>query len=247
MFGSATKVRTSAKNFYGHLIEPFSQGDWNEGVGAIMDQIPEAANGICKSLCMHWVAHHATDAPGRFSDVARLRGPGTRRNGGYFDGVGMVIKQVDYARALGAIPARERNEAKDRFIDEFLRQHGIVRQMNIKHPTRNLAPSRFKPGNSAPVNLWFGRQLATHVVGSHSKDYWSYKIISVHGRAGGHAVAAFVGADALFFDPNYGIFYFKKASDFRLWLGEPGGFYWESNYVQEIGNDFVIKSYAPSR
>jgi YopT-type cysteine protease-like protein len=245
MFGSVAKVRFTAQIFKGYLIEAFSQGDWNEGVGPIMAQIPEAARGVCKSLCMHWVAHHATDAPGRFSDVARLHGPGTRRNGGHYAGVGMALTQLDYARALGTAAVQDREQAKDQFTDDFLRRSGIVRQMNIKHPTRNLSPSRFKPGNNRAVNTWFGRQLATHIVGSHSKDYWSYKIISIHGRAGGHAVAAFVGADAMFFDPNYGIFYFKKADDFRQWFGEPGGFYWESNYVREIGDDFVIKSYAP--
>lgn len=247
MFGSEAKVRFTAQIFNGQLLEPFSQGDWNQGLGRIMNQIPEAANGICKALCMHWVAHHANDVPGSFSDTARLAGPGGRRGAGDFAGVGIVLTQLAYARALGgAVPATA-EQVKDQFTDNFLQQRGIVRQMNIKHPTRNLSPARHKLGNSRTVNTWFGRQLARGIVGSHGRDYWSYKIISIHGQAGGHAVAAFVAADAVFFDPNYGIFYFDKADDFRQWFGEPGGYYWESNYVRELGDDFVIKSYAPSR
>jgi hypothetical protein len=246
MFGTVTKVRYSATVFKGHLLEAFSQGDWNEGLGPIMDQIPEAANGVCKSLCMHWVAHHANDVPSSFASVARSMGSGARRRGGVYAGVGMALTQLAYVDALQGAQGNHQ-QVKDRFTDDFLRQHGIVRQMNIKHPTRNLSRGGIKFGNSRTVNTWFGRHMADRIVGSHGRDYWSYKIISVHGRAGGHAIAAFVAADAVFFDPNYGVFYFSKASDFRSWFGEPGGFYWESGYVHELGDDFVIKSYAKGR
>ncbi len=249
MFGTTATVRGTARIFKGHLIEPFSQGDWGEGLGAIMGQIPEANRGICKSLCMNWVAHHANDEPGSFSELARSAGTGRRRFAGHFAGVGMALNQLAYGDALDAVPATasaaDFDLAKDQFTDDFLRRRGIVRQMNMKHPTRNLSPSMHKlMGNSRAVNTWFGRQLATSIVGSHSAGYWSYKIISIHGPVGGHAVAAFVGADAMFFDPNYGIFYFEKSDDFRRWFGEPGGFYWESRYVRYLGDDFVIKSYA---
>lgn len=244
MFGSEAKVRFTAQIFKGQLLEPFSQGDWNQGLGRIMAQIPEAANGICKSLCMHWVAHHANDEAGRFSDAARQMGSGGRRGAGDFGGVGIVLNQMAYGNALAAALPGTVAQVKDQFTDDFLRKRGIVRQMNIKHPSRNLTPPGLKLGTSRTVSTAFGRQLASRIVGHHSAGYWTYKIISIHGQAGGHAVAAFVGDDALFFDPNYGIFYFDKADDFRQWFGEPGGFYWESNYVRELGDDFAIKSYA---
>ena len=246
MFGSEAKVRFSAEIFKGHVIEKFSQGDRNQGLGRIMDQLPEASNGVCKALCMHWVAHHANDKPGRFSDVARSTGQGSARQGGNWGGAGMVVTQLAYGDAIRNAPRANRDQAKDQFTDDFLRKQGILRQMNIKYPTQNLSPTTHKIGSSKKMDTWFGRKLAEKIVGIHSANYWSYKIISLHGRAGGHAVAAFVGADAMFFDPNYGIFYFDKADKFRLWFGEPGGFYWSSGYVEELGNDFVIKSYAKS-
>lgn len=239
MFGSEAKVHFSARMFKGHVIEKFNQGDRITGLGRVMDQIPEAANGVCKALCMHWVDHHANDLPGRFSVLAR----GMSHSMGY-GGVGMAVTQLAYAKALRGVPAADREHAKDQFTDDFLRKRGILRQMNIKYPTRNLSPGGRKVLNSKTMNIWFGRNLAKKIVGIHSANYWSYKIISLHGRAGGHAVAAFIGADAMFFDPNYGIFYFEKADNFREWIGEPGGFYWASGYVDELGADFVIKSYA---
>lgn len=250
MFGLPATVRGTARIFNGHLIEPFSQGDLAEGLGAIMRLIPQTRRGICKSLCMNWVAHHANDEPGRFSDVARSAGSGRMRVGGRLDGVAMALSQLDYADALRALPATAQKAdvdlTKDQFTDDFLRQRGIVRQMNMKDPAHNLTPSGLKLGlgNTRTVNTWFGRQLANSIVGSHSARYWSYKIISIHGPVGGHAIAAFVGADAMFFDPNYGIFYFERSDDFRRWFGEPGGFYWESRYVHHLGDDFTIKSYA---
>lgn len=252
MFGSTAYVRGSVDLFGGQLLEPFDQGDWGEGLGAIMALIPRAARGVCKSLCMGWVAHHANDRPGLFSEVARTMGSGSSRSGGLFEGVALAFNQLDYADALAALPGNathhDRDLAKDQFTDEYLRRHGVVPQMKWHDSTQHLSMSMnrgpFRP--NLRVKSWFGRQLGSAVVGDHSATWWSYKIISIHGAAGGHAIAAFVGADAVFFDPNYGIFYFKRAADFRRWLGDPGGFYWVSNYVNRLGDDFVIKSYAKS-
>jgi hypothetical protein len=246
MIGLKATVRGTAQNFEGNLIDAFDQYDVAEGLGFIMGQIPEVRHGVCKSLCMNWVAHHANEVPGRFSDVARSMGSGNRRNGGYYTGVGMALDQMDYAAALMATPNRtEYNRTKDQFTDDFLRKRGVVRQMKISNPALNLSPSRIKMG--APgraVNIAFGRQIAAGIVGDHTAGNWSYKIISIHGSAGGHAIAAFVGADAVFFDPNYGIFYFEKSANFQRWFGEPGGFYWKTRYHRYLGNDFSIKSYA---
>lgn len=153
MFGSEAKVRFTAQIFKGQLLEPFSQGDWNQGLGRT------------------W----------------------------------------------------------------------------IRSPRRPTASARRCACIGSPTSQRRARQLLRHgAAGGHGRDSWSYKIISIHGQAGGHAVAAFVAADAVFFDPNHGIFYFDQADDFRQWFGEPGGYYWESNYVRELGDDFTIKSYAPS-
>lgn len=248
MFGSPAIVRGTAEIFKGHLLEAFNQGDRAEGLGTVMGEIPEAAQGVCKSLCMHWVAHHANDEPGRFSDVARAMGSGARapRRGGYYNGVGMALTQIAYTDALRRVANHaDYNRAKDQFTDDFLRSRGILRQMKISNPALNMTPPKMKIGVPGRwVNSAFAWRLGEAIVGKHTADYWSYKIISIHGRAGGHAVAAFVGADAVFFDPNYGLFYFKKADDFRRWFSAPGGFYWESGYVDELGDDCVIKSYA---
>ncbi len=250
MLGHPDTVRGTAKRWNGFLLEAFNQADWNEGVGQVMDQIPEASQGICKSLCMNWVAHHATEQTGSFAKLARSSGTASKRGGGNFTGVSMALNQVDYGKALAAIPASASASryamAKDQFTDDFLIKKGIARQMKITNPAENLSRSEVKSKSGVlGVDIKFGKSLADSVVGAHTGGYWSYKIISIHGSAGGHAIAAFVGADAVFFDPNYGIFYFEKASDFKGWLGLPGGFYWTSNYVKHLGGDFVIKSYAP--
>ncbi len=247
MFGQADIVRGTAKKWNGVLLEAFNQGDWNEGVAQVMDQIPESSQGICKSLCMNWVAHHATEQTGSFAKLARSSGNSNKRGGGNFTGASFALNQVAYGKALDSARTQtEYEKAKDQFTDDFLRQKGVIRQMNITNPAENLSRSEARSKSGVlGSDIKFGKSLANSVVGAHSKGYWSYKIISIHGSAGGHAIAAFVGADAVFFDPNYGIFYFEKASDFQGWLGQPGGFYWTSNYVKHLGGDFVIKSYAP--
>lgn len=260
MFGSTAIVRGTVGNFGGYLIEAFNQGDRAEGLGDIMRLMPEVDEGVCKSLCMHWVAHHANDVPKSFSEVARSMATGGKRSGGRYGGVAVALNQLAYERALSACANRgDYNRTKDQFTDNFLRGHKIRRQMNIANPALNLTlagfkappglrppPGRRNPAASPMTQIKFGKQLGDAIVGNHSGRYWSYKIISIHGSVGGHAVAAFVGDDAMFFDPNYGIFYFENADDFRRWMGEPGGFYWTSNYVRHLGDDFVIKSYAKS-
>ena len=246
MFGSTAIVRGTARIFNGHLIEAFDQGDRMEGLGTIMAQIPETRQGVCKSLCMHWVAHHANDVPQSFAEAARAMGSGMQRSGGYFTGVAIALNQLKYSDALRACANHtDYNRTKDQFTDDFLRRHGILRQMKISNPALNLSPPGMKIGRpSRRVDTAFAWRMARAIVGKHSAGYWSYKIISIHGPVGGHAVAAFVGDDAMFFDPNYGIFYFENADHFRRWFSEPGGFYWSSNYVRHLGDDFVIKSYA---
>ncbi len=260
MFGDSAIVRGTAGRYKGHVIERFSQGSFSEGLGHLMHQNPEVSSGICKSLCMHWVAHHANDEPGRFSDAARQMGSRGRHLGGKFAGVIMAMDQLRYAAALKALPrgasAAAYDRAKDKFTDEFLREQGIVRQMKMHDKSINLSLSDFKfEAPSMAVDTAFGWEVANSIAGMkkvgggayrHHAGHWSYKIISLHGRAGGHAVAAFVGADAMFFDPNYGVFYFPYLNDFRRWFGAPGGFYWATNYVKELGSDFTIKSYAKS-
>ena len=247
MFGSPEVVRGTARIFNGYLIEAFNQGDRVEGVGNIMRALPETSDGICKSLCMNWIAHHANDVPTSFAEAAKAMVSGANlRSGGNYSGVAMALNQLAYGRALDkARTWAEATRIKDAFTDEFLRKRGILRQMKISNPARNLVNPGLKPGrNNRAVDTAFAWRLAKAIVGKHSAGYWSYKLISLHGPAGGHALAAFVGADAMFFDPNYGIFYFEKAADFEKWFGAPGGFYWESGYVKELGNDYVIKSYA---
>lgn len=262
MFGSTAIVRGTVKNFKGHLIEAFQQGDDLEGLGQIMRHIPGTENGVCKSLCMNWIDHHANDKKGAFTDVARSMGSGHRRGGGNYAGVIMALDQVDYANAvLSTTSPGEYYRAKDKFTDEFLLKCGIRRQMKISNPALNLSPPGVKkprPSKSLfqrlgfntgrsnrALNASYARNMAQSIVGVHSVHYWSYKIISIHGSAGSHAIAAFVGADAMFFDPNYGIFYFEKASDFQNWFGAPGGFFWETGYIKHLCDDYVIKSYAP--
>ncbi len=247
MFGTPAVVRGTARIFNGHLIEAFNQGDRVEGVGNIMRAIPETNDGICKSLCMNWVAHHANDTPTTFAAAAKAMGrQGNLRSGGNYSGVAMALNQLAYGKALDKARSwAEAGRIKDAFTDEFLRKHGILRQMKISNPALNLTSPGMKVGRATrAVNTAFAWRLARAIVGNHSARYWSYKIISLHGSAGGHAVAAFVGADAMFFDPNYGIFYFEKAADFLKWFGAPGGYYWESEYVKHLGDDYVIKSYA---
>ncbi|WP_282609534.1 YopT-type cysteine protease domain-containing protein [Pelagibius sp. Alg239-R121] len=247
MLGDTQTVRGTAKKWNGFLLEPFDQGDWNEGIGRVMKEIPESSQGICKSLAMNWVAHHATEQTGSFAVLARSSGRGSRRGGGNYTGVSMALNQVAYGEALDSATSPCRYEqAKDKFTDDFLRKKGIIRQMKITNPVENLSRAEIKKTpTTLGADIKFAKSLAASVVGVHAKNYWSYKIISLHGCAGGHAVAAFIGADAVFFDPNYGIFYFEKVNDFKDWLGLPGGFYWTSKYFEYLGSDFVIKSYAP--
>ena len=238
MFGSEARVLRSARIFGGHVIERFNQGTTTRGMRRITEQIPEASTGVCKALCMHWVAHHANDKPGSFSSVALQAG-----QRGRYGGVNIVLTQLDYVRALVGANATNSERLKDQFTDDFLRKEGLIRQMNIKYPMNNLTVGGNK---NSKAGVWLGREIGKKIIANHSANYWSHKIISLYGRAGAHAVAAFVGADAMFFDPNFGIFYFEHAYNFRQWFGEPSGFYWASGYTEILGADYVIKSYAKS-
>lgn len=244
-FGSRQIVRNSVTYFRGHLYEAFAQGSQSEGLWTAMRQIPGTQTGVCKSLCMYWVAHHASDDSTPFSQYARQFGnPGAgRRAAGNFTGAGIALNQVNYGNFIAAATsAAAYEQLKDTYTDTFLERWGVIRQ-KCPHDGSILGGAQTRHLLVGPRR--FGQMLASAIVGHHSAGYWSYKIVSLHGRAGGHAVCAFVGADAMFFDPNYGIFYFDNKDNFKFWIEQPGGFYDLSGYYQELGDDFVIKSYAP--
>ena len=60
--------------------------------------------------------------------------------------------------------------------------------------------------------------LASDLASSMKNGTGSYRTIGIWGPGGAHAMAAWVGQDVAFFDPNFGEFWFEKSGDFINWF-----------------------------
>ena len=87
---------------------------------------------------------------------------------------------------------------------------------------------------------------AGHLLGSYLNEDWlaskgsgSYVLISIMGN-GGHAMAAYIGNDIAFFDPNYGEFWFPTHLQFFQFFMN---FWRSSGYYQDF-DKFYLMPYA---
>jgi hypothetical protein len=70
-----------------------------------------------------------------------------------------------------------------------------------------------------------------------------YKLISIRGVGGGHAICGYVtSAEALFFDPNFGEITFFTPMNLGYWFVD----WWKSCdfYVQQLGQRGLVRTYA---
>jgi hypothetical protein len=71
----------------------------------------------------------------------------------------------------------------------------------------------------------------------------TYKMIGIYGKnSGAHCMAAFVGTDAVFFDPNFGEFYFPSRDDLARFIG--ADFWKKSWYDRMLAGRYTLRDYA---
>jgi len=248
------RVQDAAQRYNGSCIFPFSQ--CLEPVSSMIGKSKVTEDGICQALSEMWVVHHAHD--------------GSLWNWLYRGGQlrSSALAQIAYNFSLGSGIASGQSYAitdQDMNSDLWLMQHGIRRRTNalpqmtnrfvggkmqrVAQAGRSLTTGSredsgiFSSLCSYDVGIKLGRALVSgSMVTNMGQGDGTYRILAARGRAGGHTMAAFVGSDAVFFDPNFGEFYFPDRADLARFIG--ADFWGKSWYSVILSQSYEIRDYA---
>lgn len=218
---TAASVRESVAAFNGNVTWEYSQGDWATLKIIMTNSVSRW--GICKSLSAQWIVDHAYGG----SLVNRVMGANGKINES-------AIKKIkaDFIEVTGP------GKSQAALTADWLMRRGILRR--AKSLTYSLDRPRTVNGQ---VVSFVGRTSERGDMGTTPKDnaatpneiasalraIWqrekrvrlggSYCQIDFAGSGSmGHAVAAWIGQDALFFDPNNGEYWFEDPAQFVAWF-----------------------------
>jgi hypothetical protein len=181
-------------------------------------------NGVCKALCTYWIATHATDED--FWGWLQRDGGIIRVAQASF----IIDAHVSY---LGEIETG-RNAAGEAWERTRLGAYDVIPQ------GYDGARKEFSVNQLTPYMR--GHLLAARIAPDRRR--WGYKSISVYrGGQRGHSLAAWVGNDVLFFDPNFGEFWFEDVRNFKKWFAQ----YWTiTGNGKRYDRDYIVRSWGKS-
>ena len=194
---------------------------------------PGTSGGICDALSAHWIKHHS--------------GGGSMWSWLYPNDQ-LDLHRLDRVLALQAAGVAD-DAVQDRVTEAFLARCRVVpRQTNHIAIARQFGPRRVVRGLSVPTRVEgqsyvynaFG--LARAIAQETTLGEGCYKRISISGRGGAHSMAAWVAQDVMFFDPNYGEFWFETRARFISWFCT--AFWYMSPYAAGLSGDYELRSYA---
>lgn len=219
------RVRNSASEFNGYCTWHFSQ--IKSPVAKVLAADKETSGGICEMLSAKWILCHA--------------------NGGSLatwlskDGQSVAKEDIDASKIrilmqLFLVGSEMNTDyilgESDRFghVDQtgatnrWLAAKGVVQRKSIKPMTFLNAgsvniPIKKKGSRSGGDRATYAGNIASEMAGHLKNSCGDYCTIGLWGPNDGHAMAAWVGSnDAVFFDPNFGEFWFQNKKDFISWF-----------------------------
>lgn len=211
-----TQVRSSVTEVGGYCTWPFSQ--LTEPLVTLYSGHRETRAGLCEMMAACWIERHANG-----SSLASWLSSAS----GDIDH--SKVRQLIQLSIIGSTMKSGMMTEQDvgSIIQEdatllWLRQKGVVlcRVMtldgagNVSHTTDDV---RIGARHGWP-KVGFVREMVANV----QKDLYTccnnYALMGIIGHVSGHTMAAWVGHDACFFDPNFGEFYFHDRRSFLRWF-----------------------------
>lgn len=234
------RIHALALTHGGACTKKFSQGsdEKNKGVGSIyhlrMKSPGVKWSGVCKALCMFWIAFHANDE----DFWGWLFGPNgdvdVEVAGFICDLHGSYSSRVDH----GDVPTREISGlSKVEFMRKQLAKAGVIPRTTATGGSLSTNQQALTSGTS----LGRGREIAAVLAPDYKMGGAMYKQLSFSSAGGAHATAAWVAQDVCFFDPNYGEYWFETVVDFRRWFEL---FWVYSGYGSKYDKNFTIHCFG---
>lgn len=228
-----SRVRGSAKEYNGYCTWCFSQ--LMEPVKSLCANNPDTAAGICAMLAARWIERHAhgsslaswlSDNTGGI-DQSKVR---------QLMQLYIVSVTMEYGMMKGT-KSGFRNQTKATKL--WLQHKGVVPcRVVTLNGAGNVVHAPFDDVRWSPRAGRRKKEFATEIAISIQKDLNTcsdnYAFMSIYGgKSVGHAMAAWVGHDVCFFDPNFGEFYFPDKHAFVNWFPT---FFRKAGYTLPIVN-----------
>lgn len=223
---------SAAKRHKGFQTATYSQ--CLEPVNSIIGKHAVSREGVCEATSAKWIVLHAH---------------GSSLFNWIYDGNGKINRSAVVNLAFNQIDGETRLKGQSGKTDQdwaserYLFSHGIQRRSGIIPQNKSgfLNPVRsLTKGDSSSGDV--GNQLAAALGSSGQIRSGFYVMIGIHGSGGGHCMAAYIGEDICFFDPNFGEYWFPKRSDFVDWFRKSG---WLPYRVARLNKRFALREYAP--
>jgi len=234
---------------YSQCLEPTS---------TLINMLPYTSGGICQALSAKWIAEHANDsslwnwlfAEGtthvKQAAIANLMINFTesvvRTASDIEHNQGNRATRKKIAFRIGNKSLRKANTGgqfyQDFVTDKYLGLYGLKRRTICQPSVVGSMQNQIPMGTGLSAGYLLGSYLNEDWLAS--KGGGSYVLISIMGSGGGHAMAAYVGNDIAFFDPNYGEFWFPTHQQFYEFFM---AFWRSSGYYQDF-NRFYLLPYA---
>lgn len=234
----------------------YSQSE--EPTRTLINMLPYTSNGICQALSAKWIAEHANEgslwnwlfAEGttnvKQAAIANLMINFTESVVRTASNVPLALgnhrARQGVARRLANPTTRNKNTSGDYYqdfvTDKYLGLYGMKR--------RGIARAGYMGSMSNRINYGLGPRTGQILAATLQPKYLNttanpgaYVLISVLGN-GGHAMAAYVGTDVSFFDPNFGEFWFPKTLNFYNFFQD----FWSLSGYDTAFDSFYLLSYG---
>lgn len=210
-------------------VIPYSQ--MFEPTATLINTMPATKSGICRALCLKWIAEHAHDSSlwnwlfAKGTTNVQQAKIGTLMINfieGVTPGANSSIKNPNNLTA---------GDFQDLQMDKYLALNGLVRR-SLGRPTTRA----YKTG---ALDDFLGYKIANAMNPKNFNSGGSYQHIYIGGPAGAHSICAFVSmtgkttAEVAFFDPNFGEFYFTDFGNFAKFMHQ---LWWYSGYRKMFSN-----------
>lgn len=226
-------VQQSATAYGGHCTFAFSQ--CQAPVSTFIAGDPATSGGVCEALSAHWIRYHADGGSlwtwlyaGNAVSMAKLQYHVMQ-----LQMRGHVAPDQDAVTAAwladnGILPVNQ-----NYVVQQFKRVADIV------IPTSGGSVAARPSGTTG---MFSANELAEAMTSETTMGAGCYKKLGLSGMGGAHAMALWVAQDVVFFDPNFGEFWFASPARFRAWFTQD--FWYRSLYFAGLSGRFVLMPYA---
>lgn len=208
-----------------------------EPTATLINMLPHTNNGICQALAAKWIAEHANDSS--LWNWIFVKGTTNVKQSAIGNLMINFTESVVQTGKLANASTSGKNNTnlyyQDFVTTKYLSLYGLRKRAIVQDSVIGSMSNQLTVGSGTTAGRRLARRLNEKSLVT--KGGGSYVLISIMGKGGGHAMAAYVGTDIAFFDPNFGEFWFPTHKQFYNFFLT---FWKKSGYDKSFGSYYLL-------